>query len=39
MMNPAVRSNAILDRIPTGRWGSPDDLKGVAVFLAFAASD
>ena len=33
-----VRSKAILDRIPAGRWGAPDDLQGVAVFLASAAS-
>jgi 2-deoxy-D-gluconate 3-dehydrogenase len=33
-----VRSKAILDRIPAGRWGSPDDLQGAAVFLASAAS-
>ncbi len=34
-----VRSKSILDRIPAGRWGLPDDLKGVAVFLASPASD
>jgi 2-deoxy-D-gluconate 3-dehydrogenase len=33
------RSNAILSRIPAGRWGKPEDLKGIAVFLASAASD
>ncbi len=33
------RNQAILERIPVGRWGVPADLKGVAVFLASAASD
>lgn len=33
------RSAAILDRIPAGRWGSPDDLAGPVVFLASSASD
>ena len=34
-----VRSEAILGRIPAGRWGEPQDLKGVVTFLASAASD
>jgi 2-deoxy-D-gluconate 3-dehydrogenase len=34
-----ARSASILARIPAGRWGTPDDLKGAAVFLASAASD
>jgi 2-deoxy-D-gluconate 3-dehydrogenase len=34
-----VRSRQILERIPAGRWGTPDDLAAVAVFLASPASD
>jgi 2-deoxy-D-gluconate 3-dehydrogenase len=34
-----VRHRAILDRIPTGRWGLPPDLVGAAIFLASGASD
>ena len=33
------RSSDILARIPAGRWGTPADLEGAAVFLASAASD
>lgn len=33
------RYNAILARIPQGRWGEPSDLVGAAVFLASPASD
>jgi 2-deoxy-D-gluconate 3-dehydrogenase len=29
----------VLARTPAGRWGAPDDLAGVAVFLASPASD
>jgi len=35
----AKRNQSILDRIPTGRWGEPSDLKGIIVFLASSASD
>jgi 2-deoxy-D-gluconate 3-dehydrogenase len=33
-----VRAEAILDRIPAGRWGNPDDLGGAVVFLASDAA-
>lgn len=33
------RSKSILDRIPAGRWGRPEDLAGAALFLASHASD
>jgi 2-dehydro-3-deoxy-D-gluconate 5-dehydrogenase len=33
------RYQQVLERIPAGRWGEPDDLAGAAVFLAGAASD
>lgn len=34
-----VRQQQILDRIPAGRWGEPDDLAGAVIFLASAASN
>ena len=34
-----TRNRQILERIPAGRWGTPSDLGGAAVFLASAASD
>jgi 2-deoxy-D-gluconate 3-dehydrogenase len=33
------RSQAILERIPAGRWGSAEDIAGAAVFLSSRASD
>lgn len=33
------RSKAILERIPQGRWGTPEDFGGPAVFLASDASN
>ncbi|MEJ2355777.1 MAG: SDR family oxidoreductase [candidate division WOR-3 bacterium] len=33
------RNQGILNRIPVGRWGNPEDLKGAVVYLASEASD
>lgn len=33
-----IRNKAILDRIPAGRWGTPEDLMGTVVFLCSDAS-
>jgi 2-deoxy-D-gluconate 3-dehydrogenase len=35
----AVRSRQILERIPAGRWGEPEDVAGAAVFLASDAAN
>jgi len=39
LINDEKRNTEILARIPAGRWGTPDDVKGVAIFLASKASD
>src|ERR1700743_2184776 len=39
LRNDPVRSKSIMDRIPAGRWGEPDDFRGPVVFLASAAAD
>ncbi len=38
LRNDPVRQKAILDRIPAGRWGTPEDFAGPAVFLASDAA-
>lgn len=39
LRSDAVRSTAILERIPAERWGTPDDLQGAIIFLSSTASD
>lgn len=39
LRNDPDRYKAILERIPQGRWGTPEDFAGPIVFLASAASD
>ena len=39
LMADPVRAKSILERIPAGRWGSPDDLKGAVVYLSSKAAD
>ena len=39
LQDDAARSKSILERIPAGRWGKPEDFAGAAVFLASGASD
>ena len=39
LRDDADRSEAILDRIPAGRWGTPQDMEGAVIYLASKASD
>ncbi|MEM9686584.1 MAG: SDR family oxidoreductase [Bacteroidota bacterium] len=39
LRNDPDRAEAILARIPAGRWGTPEDFAGPVVFLASKASD
>jgi len=39
LQEDVTRSSNIVSRIPIGRWGTPQDLKGTFVFLASPASD
>lgn len=39
LQDDPVRSKAILERIPAGRWGVPEDFAGPVVYLASSASD
>lgn len=39
LVNDTNRNQEILNRIPAGRWGTPNDMKGLAIFLASSASN
>jgi len=39
LINDPVRNESILKRIPAGRWGTPEDIKGTIIYLASKASD
>ena len=39
LRNNPERARQIMERIPAGRWGRPEDLAGAAVYLASSASD
>jgi 2-deoxy-D-gluconate 3-dehydrogenase len=39
LQSDPARNRQILERIPAGRWGQPQDLAGAALFLSSSASD
>jgi len=39
LRNDETRNRQILERIPAGRWGAPDDIAATAVFLASPAAN
>jgi 2-deoxy-D-gluconate 3-dehydrogenase len=39
LMQDPARNKLIMDRVPAGRWGLPEDLVGALIFLSSAASD
>jgi len=39
LKNDPARNQSIVSRIPAGRWGQPDDLKGAVIFLSSQASN
>lgn len=39
LMEDPERNRLIMDRVPAGRWGLPQDLVGALIFLASPASD
>jgi 2-dehydro-3-deoxy-D-gluconate 5-dehydrogenase len=39
LMEDPARNKLIMDRVPAGRWGLPEDLVGALIFLSSSASD
>ncbi|MDP1990929.1 MAG: SDR family oxidoreductase [Syntrophales bacterium] len=39
LLADSTRSRQIIERIPAGRWGKPEDMMGAVIYLASKASD